>query len=51
MGAYFSPYCLPAIAGAIRMWQSVASDCDWRKDAQNHLYRQLWRWYDLLILA
>jgi hypothetical protein len=51
LSGYFNPYCPPAIAGTLRLWQSVASDQEWRKDAQDHLYRQLRRWYELLILG
>jgi hypothetical protein len=52
LSPYFSPYCIPAVAGTVRMWQSVASDADWRKAARGgHLHRQLRRWYDLLVLG
>jgi hypothetical protein len=51
LSGYFNPYCPPAIAGTLRLWQSVASDQAWRKGAQDHLYRQLRRWYELLILG
>jgi hypothetical protein len=51
LGGFFNPYCAPAIAGTLRLWQSVASDPEWRKGAQDHLYRQLRRWYELLVLG
>jgi hypothetical protein len=51
LSAYFGPYCLPAIAGTVRIWQSVASDDRWRRGAEDDLYRQLTRWYDLLALS
>jgi hypothetical protein len=51
LGGYFNPYCAPAVAGTLRLWQSVASDQEWRRGAQDHLYRQLRRWYELLILG
>jgi hypothetical protein len=51
LSGYFNPYCPPAIAGTLRLWQSVAGDQEWRKDAQNHLYQQLRHWYELLILG
>src|SRR5262249_47481614 len=51
LSGYFNPSCLPAVAGTVRRWQSVASDEAWRKDAQKDLYRQLQRWYDLLVLG
>lgn len=51
LSAYFNPYCSPAVAGTVRLWQSVAADQDWRQDAQDNLYRQLRRWYELLVLG
>jgi hypothetical protein len=51
LSGYYSPYCPPAIAGTLSLWQSIASDEEWRKDAQDDLYRQLRRWYELLILG
>jgi hypothetical protein len=51
LSAYFNPYCAPAVAGTLRLWQSIASDQEWRKDAHDHLYRQLRRWYELLVLS
>ncbi|HTQ91257.1 MAG TPA: hypothetical protein VMK84_17365 [Streptosporangiaceae bacterium] len=51
LSAYFNPYCCPAIAGTLSLWQSVAGSQEWRKDAQGHLFQQLRRWYELLILG
>jgi len=51
LSAYFNPYCCPAIAGTIRLWQSVAADQQWRQDAQGYLFQQLRRWKELLILG
>jgi hypothetical protein len=51
LSSYFSPFSAPAIAGTIKLWQSVASDATWRQDAQDDLYLQVRRWYELLILG
>lgn len=51
LSGYFNPYCCPALAGTLRLWQSVAGDPQWRSGAQDHLYQQLRRWYELLILG
>lgn len=51
LSGYFNPYCPPAIAGTLRLWQSIANDREWRRGAQDPLYRQLRRWYELLILG
>ena len=51
LSGYFNPYCCPALAGTLRLWQSVASGPEWRGGAQDYLYRQLRRWYELLILG
>jgi hypothetical protein len=51
LSGYYNPYCAPAVAGTLRLWQSVASDQEWRKGAQDHLYGQLRRWYELLVLG
>ena len=37
--------------GTVRLWQSVASDQQWRKGGHNDLYQQLRGWYELLILG
>jgi hypothetical protein len=51
LSIYFNPYCPPAIAGTLCLWNSVAKNPNWRDDAQDELYRQLRRWYELLILG
>jgi len=51
LSGYFNPYCCPALAGTLRLWLSVAGDSAWRESAQDHLYRQTRRWYELLILG
>jgi hypothetical protein len=51
LSGYFNPYCPPAIAGTLSLWQAAASDSGWRKNAQDHLYQQIRRWYELLILG
>ena len=51
LSGYLNPYCPPAVAGTLRLWESVASDPEWRQDAQDHLYQQLRRWYELLVLG
>lgn len=51
LSAYFNPYCCPAIAGTLSLWQSVASNQQWRQGAQSYLFQQLRRWYELLILG
>jgi hypothetical protein len=51
LSGYFDPYSAPAVAGTLRLWQSVAGHQEWRKGAHDHLYRQLRRWYELLVLG
>jgi len=51
LSGYLNPYCPPAVAGTLCLWQSVAGDEQWRKGAQDHLYQQLRRWYELLVLG
>jgi hypothetical protein len=53
LGAYMGPYTAPAVAGTIVIWQSVAKTPEWRgegKDAQEALYRQTRRWFELIVL-
>jgi len=50
LSGYFNPYCCPALAGTLHLWLSVAGNEEWRAGAQDHLYRQTRRWYELLIL-
>jgi hypothetical protein len=51
LSAYFNPYCCPAIAGTVSLWQSVAGNQQWRQGAQSYLFQQLRRWYELLLLG
>jgi len=60
LGAYMGPYTAPAVAGTIVIWRSVAENKDqqWRgvgqaaqEAAQQALYRQTRRWYELIVLA
>jgi len=51
LSGYYDPYCAPALAGTLRLWQSVAADQTWRTGAQPALYQQLRRWYGLLALS
>jgi hypothetical protein len=60
LGAYMGPYTAPAVAGTIVIWRSVAENKDqqWRgagqdalDAAQQALYRQTRRWYELIVLA
>ena len=58
LGAYMSPYTAPAVAGTVVIWKAIASAPDWRgidRDAlavaQEALYRQTRRWYELIVLA
>jgi hypothetical protein len=51
LSAHYSPYTPPAIAGTLRLWQSVAGDAGWRADAEDYLYGQLRRWYGLLVIG
>jgi hypothetical protein len=58
LGAYMGSYTAPAVAGTIVIWQSVAQTPDWRgidqeaeDAAQQALYRQTRRWYELIVLA
>jgi hypothetical protein len=58
LGAYMGSYTAPAVAGTIVIWQSVAKTPGWRGEdqdaldaAQQALYRQTRRWYELIVLA
>lgn len=51
LSGYYSPYAPPAIAGTLKLWQSVAADAAWREHAEDDLYGQVRRWYGLLILG
>jgi hypothetical protein len=48
--AYFNPYTAAAIAGSVQVWKHVAADENWRKNADDALYRQIRRWYELVIM-
>jgi hypothetical protein len=58
LGAYMGSYTAPAVAGTIVIWQSVARTPGWRGEdqagldaAQQALYRQTRRWYELIVLG
>jgi hypothetical protein len=51
LSAYLPPYTAPAIAGSIRVWQSVAADPKWRGIAHEALHRQVRTWYELVVLG
>jgi hypothetical protein len=51
LSRYFDPYCPPAIANTLRLWQTIDSDPAWRAKAQAQLYEQLRRWHELLIIG
>ena len=47
-------YTAPAIAGSLEIWKEVARRPDWRGDphqAEQALYSQIRRWYELIILG
>jgi hypothetical protein len=62
LSAYFHVYTAPGVAGSLSAWQKVASVPDWRNDPgpgpdasptyvrDECLYRQIRRWYELVIL-
>jgi hypothetical protein len=47
---YFHPLTAAAIAGSVQIWKHVAADPAWRNHAEDHLYLQIRRWYELLIM-
>ena len=59
LGAYYmGSYTGPAVAGTIVIWKSVAGTPEWRGEdqdaldaAQQALYHQTRRWYELIVLA
>jgi len=61
LSAYFHPYTAAAIAGSLQVWKSVATDRNWqqkvageqrwRASADVSLYRQISRWYELMLLG
>jgi len=48
--AYFHPYTAAAIAGSVQIWKHVAADPAWRENADNRLYLQTRRWYELVVM-
>jgi hypothetical protein len=48
--AYFHPYTAAAVAGSVQVWKHVAADQNWRENADDALYRQIRRWYELVIM-
>jgi hypothetical protein len=48
--AYFHPFTAAAIAGSVQIWKHVAADPAWRKNAEDRLYLQIRRWYELVIM-
>jgi len=50
LSAYFHPYTAAAIAGSVQIWKHLAADPAWRKNADDALYRQTRRWYELVVM-
>ena len=48
--AYFHPYTAAAVAGSVQVWKHVAADENWREKADDALYRQIRRWYELVVM-
>jgi len=54
LGAYMTEYTAPAITGSIEIWRYLASQQAWRGDGQvanDALYDQIRRWYELIVLG
>lgn len=53
ISAYMQPFSGAAIAGSLEVWKLLASDPDWRRqaDVDRNLYSQLRTWYELLVLG
>lgn len=65
MAPYFNRYTAPAVAGTLAVWYAVGCDPEWRLgtsrgfwgnagtpiDIDDELYRQVRRWYELLVLG
>jgi hypothetical protein len=53
LSTYFGPYTAPSISGSLCVWQEVANREDWRNqpDAEQDLYDQTRRWYELLVIG
>jgi hypothetical protein len=47
---YFHPYTAAAVAGSVQVWKHVAADENWREKADDALYRQIRRWYELVVM-
>jgi hypothetical protein len=50
LGDYLHPYTAAAIAGSVQIWKHVAADKAWRSNADDHLYRQMRTWYELVVM-
>jgi hypothetical protein len=53
LAAYMDEYTAPAIAGSLEVWRQVAAKPTWRGAdpvAEQALYRQIRRWYELIVL-
>jgi hypothetical protein len=54
LGTYTTEYTAPAITGSIEIWRYLAGHQAWRGDGQvanDALYQQVRRWYELLVLG
>lgn len=54
LSGYLHEYTGPAIAGSVEVWKDVVETPAWlgnRRDAQEALYRQIRRWFELLVLG
>lgn len=53
LSAYLDEYTGPAIAGSVEVWKDVARTPAWlgnRRDTAKALYKQIRRWFELLVL-
>jgi hypothetical protein len=54
LGGYLPEYTAPAITGSIEIWRYLAGQLAWRGDGQvanDALYQQIRRWYELIVLG
>jgi hypothetical protein len=54
LGSYTTEYTAPAITGSIEIWRYLVDQQAWRGDGQvanDALYQQVRRWYELLVLG
>jgi hypothetical protein len=51
LSAYFHPYTAAAVAGSVQVWKHVAVDPAWRENADDELYLQIRRWYELVVMG